>query len=202
MTKPRFFKSQEDWRTWLERNHDKADELLVGFHKVATGKGGLTYQQALDEALCFGWIDAVRRGGDEHWTIRFTPRTARSIWSQVNIRRVGELTNLGRMHPSGLNVFQTRDLKREKQYSFENRDKAVFGPEDEKTFRANKKAWSWFEQAAPYYRRAVTWWVVSAKKPETRAKRLATLIECSARGSKVPAMTPPGERKAAARKAT
>ena len=191
--KPTFFASQEEWRAWLEEHHAQADELLVGFHKVATGKGGLAYKQALDEALAFGWIDAVHGGGDGYWTIRFTRRRPKSIWSQVNIKRIGELTRLGRMHPAGIKAFETRDEKRTNRYSFENRD-AKLAPEDEKAFRANKKAWAWFEAAAPSYRRPAIWWVVSAKKDETRARRLATLIEDSAAGRKLRQLTPPGRK--------
>jgi uncharacterized protein YdeI (YjbR/CyaY-like superfamily) len=193
MTAPRFFKTQADWRTWLEKNHAKKKGLLVGFHKVATGKGGLTYRQALDEALAFGWIDAVRGGGDRHWTIRFTPRQARSVWSRVNIKRVRELTELGRMHPAGLKAFEARDEERTNRYSYENKERKL-PPADEKAFRANKDAWAWFKKAAPYYRRVTTWWVIGARKRETRARRLAQLIENSAQGRKVPGMRRPGER--------
>jgi uncharacterized protein YdeI (YjbR/CyaY-like superfamily) len=192
MTEPRFFRSQKGWRAWLEKIHDKESELLVGFHKLATGKGGLTYQQALDEALCFGWIDAVRGGGDGHWTIRFTPRKARSIWSQVNIKRAKELIELGRMHPSGRKVFDGRDEKLTNRYSFENKN-AAFSSAQETVFRANLKAWAWFEQAPRSYRHPATWWVVSAKKPETQAKRLAVLIGDSAAGRKIKALRRPGE---------
>jgi uncharacterized protein YdeI (YjbR/CyaY-like superfamily) len=192
MTKPTFFETQADWRTWLEKNHAKADELLVGFHKVASGKGGLTYKQALDEALSFGWIDAVRGGGDEHWTIRFTPRKARSIWSQVNIKRAKELIALGHMHPAGLKVFDGRDEKLTNRYSFENKT-AAFSPDQQKAFRANKKAWAWFEKSPRSYRHPATWWVVSAKKPETQAKRLAELIADSAAGRRVKGLRRPGE---------
>jgi uncharacterized protein YdeI (YjbR/CyaY-like superfamily) len=194
MAKPTFFASQADWRAWLEANHAKADELLVGFHKVATGKGGLTYKQALDEALAFGWIDAVRGGGDGHWTIRFTRRRPKSIWSQFNIKRVGELTELGRMHPAGIKAFETRDEKRTNRYSFENKD-AKLAPEHEKAFRANKKAWAWFEAAPLSYRRPAIWWVVSAKKDETRARRLATLIHDSAAGKRVGPLTPTSRKR-------
>jgi uncharacterized protein YdeI (YjbR/CyaY-like superfamily) len=192
MAKPTFFETQAEWRAWLEKNHAKAEELLVGFHKVASGKGGLTYKQALDEALCFGWIDAVRGGGEGHWTIRFTPRKPRSIWSQVNIKRANELIELGRMHPFGRKVFDSHDEKLTNRYSFENKN-AAFSPEQEKTFRANKQAWAWFEQAPRSYRHPATWWVVSAKKPETQAKRLAELIADSAAGRKVKPLRRPGE---------
>jgi uncharacterized protein YdeI (YjbR/CyaY-like superfamily) len=193
MSKPRFFATQAVWRAWLEKNHARKKELLVGFHKVATGRGGLTYKQALDEALAFGWIDAVRGGGDGYWTIRFTPRRPRSIWSRVNIKRVNELIALGRMHAAGRKAFEARDEERTARYSYENKEQSL-PPADEKAFRANRKAWAWFEEAPPYYRRITTWWVISARKPETRARRLAQLIENSAEGRKVPGMRRPGER--------
>src|SRR5262245_6861694 len=140
MTEPTFFKSAADWRKWLARNHDKATETLVGFHKAKSGNGGLTYKEALDEALCFGWIDGVRRGGELTYTIRFTPRRPKSIWSQINIRRIAELKADGRLHDAGLAAFETRDPKLQKRYSFENRD-AGFTAEQEATFRKNKRAW-------------------------------------------------------------
>src|SRR5262249_45190079 len=154
-----------------------------------TGRGGMTHREALDEALAFGWIDGRGRGGAEHWTIRFSPRRRKSIWSDVNIRRVGELTALGRMHPAGIAAFEARDPVRQKRYSHETRDVAL-APEYEKLFRANKPAWKWFEAMPPSYRRPATWWVMSAKKEETRQRRLATLIDDSAAGRKVKPLTP------------
>src|SRR5262249_42054651 len=131
MTEPTFFAAPAEWRAWLAKNHATATELLVGFHKVSTGRGGMTHREALDEALAFGWIDGRGRGGAEHWTIRFSPRRRKSIWSDVNIRRVGELTALGRMHPAGIAAFEARDPARQKRYSYENRDVAL-APEYEK----------------------------------------------------------------------
>src|SRR5262245_5719745 len=122
MTEPKFFASAAAWRSWLAKNHATATNLLVGFHKVSTGRGGMTYQEALDQALAFGWIDGHRRGGAEHWTIRFSPRKTTSIWSAVNIRRVGELSALGRMHPAGMAAFEAREPDRQKRYSYENPD--------------------------------------------------------------------------------
>ena len=148
MSEPVFFASAADWRAWLAENHAAAKEVVFGFHKAATGKAGVTYQQALDEALAYGWIDGVRRGGAEHWTIRFTPRKPKSIWSAVNIRRVGELTALGRMHPAGIAAFEARDPARQKRYSFENRD-VTLASEYEAQFRANRKGWAWFEAMPP-----------------------------------------------------
>lgn len=156
MTKPRFFATKEEWRAWLDKNHGKAKELLVGFHKKAAGKPSITYKEALDEALCFGWIDGRRGGGETSWTIRFTPRRPRSVWSDINIKRVGELTALGKMHPAGIRVFESRDLAKQKQYSFENRH-VTLDPAYEKEFRANNKAWKHFESRPPSYRHLAIW---------------------------------------------
>jgi uncharacterized protein YdeI (YjbR/CyaY-like superfamily) len=185
MSEPTFFKTAAEWRKWLERNHDKAKEKVVGFHKVASGKSGITRQEALDEALCFGWIDGVTYGGDTTWQVRFSPRRRRSIWSEINIRRVEELKAEGRMHASGLAAYEARDPALQNRHSG-----AAFSPAEERTFRANKKAWENFSAMAPSYRRPATWWVVSAKREETRARRLATLIEDSAAGRKIKQMIP------------
>lgn len=194
MSEPKFFKDAAAWRRWLEKSHDKADELVVGFHKVATGKPGVTYKEALDEALCFGWIDGVRRGGDTTWQIRFTPRRARSIWSAVNIKRFEELKALGRVHPAGLAAYEARTAERQKRYSFENRD-AKLSAAEEKAFRANKTAWANFSAMPPSYRHPATWWVVSAKRDETRARRLATLIADSEQGLRIKPMRVAGKDK-------
>ncbi len=187
---PKFFKTASAWRKWLETNHDKKTELFVGFHKVSSVKTGITRKQALDEALCFGWIDGVARGGDATWQIRFSPRRPKSIWSQINIKRVEELKAEGRMHPAGLAAYDARDPERQNRYSFENRD-AALSPTDEKAFRANKEAWKNFSAFPPSYRHPAIWWVVSAKKPETRERRLATLIADSAAGRRIKHLTPP-----------
>lgn len=193
-TKPTFFKSQAVFRTWLEKNHDKVTELLVGFYKKDSGKGGITYQQALDEALCFGWIDGVRRSiDDERWSIRFTPRKRTSVWSAVNIARVGELTRLGVMHASGLRAFETRDPEKANRYSFE-REAANLDPAHEQQFRANRKAWAFWELQPPYYRKTAVWWVVSAKKEETRSRRLEALIADSANGQRIAPLVGPGTK--------
>jgi uncharacterized protein YdeI (YjbR/CyaY-like superfamily) len=193
MTEPRFFKSPKEWRAWLEKNHAKATELLVGFHKTKTGNGGLTYKQALDEALAFGWIDAVRGGGDLTWSIRFTPRKPRSIWSAVNIKRIAELKAAGRMHAAGIAAFETRDPAQQKKYSFENPD-ARLSPADTRRFRAHEKAWANFEKMPPSYRHPAVWWVVSAKQAATRERRLATLIADSAAGQRVKHLRRPGKK--------
>ena len=189
MTEPTFFKSASAWRKWLEKNHDRASEKLVGFHKVGSGNTGIAYSQALDEALCFGWIDAVRRGGEATWTIRFTPRRPKSIWSQINIKRIAELKAEGRLHEAGMAAFEARDPARQNRYSYENKT-AAFSVEEEAAFRANRKAWDNFCAMPPSYRRPATWWVVSAKRVDTRARRLETLIADSLAGQRIKQLVP------------
>ena len=189
MSEPRFFKSRREWRAWLEKNHATATELLVGFHKAGSGNAGIAYKEALDEALCFGWIDAHRRGGETAWTIRFTPRAARSIWSQINIARMEELKAAGVVHAAGLAAYEQRDPKRQKRYSNENRDVAL-APAYEKAFRADRNAWANFQNMAPSYRRPAIWWVMGAKQATTREHRLATLIADSAARRRVKHLTP------------
>ncbi|MGH2795338.1 MAG: YdeI/OmpD-associated family protein [Actinomycetota bacterium] len=188
---PKFFRSQAAFRTWLSKNHAKSAELQVGFYKVGSGKGGLTYRQAVDEALCFGWIDGVTRSlGDEAWTIRFTPRRPKSNWSSVNIKRVGELRKAGLMHASGLKVFEGRERPKDTQYSYENAPRTL-PPPFEKRFKANVKAWAFWEAQPPGYRRTACFWVMSAKRDETRDRRLATLIADSAAGRRIGLLTSP-----------
>ena len=177
---PTFFATPAAFRRWLERNHEKADELLVGFWKKDSGKPSITWPESVDEALSFGWIAGVRRRiDDESYSIRFTPRRRGSIWSAVNIKRATELTALGRMAPAGLRAFAARDEKKSAIYSYENRPREL-APEYEKRFRANKEAWEYWTAQPPGYRRVVTYWVMEAKKEETRARRLAQLIDDSA----------------------
>lgn len=183
---PTFFESAAAFRTWLRGHHGSVRELLVGFHKVGSGKRSITYPQALDEALCFGWIDGIRRNlNATSYTIRFTPRRKGSIWSAVNLRHVARLTAAGRMHASGLKTFRERDVEKTRRYSFENRP-VPFDAAATRRFKESANAWAWFAAQAPGYRRTAQWWVMSAKKPETRERRLATLIASSARGSKAP----------------
>ncbi len=193
---PTFFQSQALFRKWLEKNHDQVPELWVGLQKTGSPQPGLQYKQALDEALCFGWIDGVRKSIDEHrWTIRFTPRKPRSIWSAINLRRAEELKALGLMKPSGLAAFEGRDPKRQNLYSFEQEKPLKLDAAYAKQLRANEKARSFFESQAPYYQRTASFWVMSAKKEETRLKRLGVLIEYSAKGEKVPPLAPLPKRK-------
>jgi uncharacterized protein YdeI (YjbR/CyaY-like superfamily) len=191
--KPRFFSTPAQFRQWLERNHDGETELLVGFHKKSSGKKSVTYNEALNEALCFGWIDGVRKNLDEtSYTIRFTPRKARSIWSNVNVNHVERLIKEGRMHAAGLDAYARRDPKRTGIYAFENRPRE-FAPEFEKKFRAHKPAWKFFEQQPPGYKRTIIFWVMGAKQEETRMRRLERLIEESANGVRVGVITPKGK---------
>jgi uncharacterized protein YdeI (YjbR/CyaY-like superfamily) len=182
---PRYFTTPVKFHAWLEKHHATSTELLVGFYKVKSGKASITYPEALDEALCFGWIDGIRKTVDEErYTIRFTPRKPKSNWSNVNIKRVQELIAAGRMQPAGLAAFEARTAAKSGVYTYENRPQQL-SPEYEKTFRANKPAWKFFQLQAPYYQRTACGWVMTAKQEETRLRRLATLIEDSAQGRRL-----------------
>jgi len=184
-----YFPSSSDFRAWLEVNHAKCDELWVGFYKKASGRPSVTYSEALDEALCFGWIDGVRKTVDQlAYSVRFTPRKPTSKWSAVNVARVRKLITAGRMRAAGIKAFETAKDK-SRVHSYEDRNSAQFAPEDEKRFRANARAWKFFESRPPGYRKTITFWVSSAKKEETRGKRLATLIEVSASGKVIDLLT-------------
>lgn len=177
-----FFKTPAEFRRWLSKHHAKETELLVGFYRKDTGLGGITYAEALDEALCFGWIDGIKKKRDEvSYTHRFTPRKPRSIWSNINVQHVERLTAAGRMMPAGIRAYEARDVERTGVYSFEKQDHA-FDAALEKKFRANKRAWKFWEAQPPGYRRVSTHWVMSAKQAETRERRLAQLIADSASG--------------------
>ena len=183
---PTFFAEPADFRAWLEENHERATELLVGFHKKATGRPSITWLEAVDEALCFGWIDGIRRSlGDESYMIRFTPRKPRSTWSAVNIARAKELVAEGRMRAAGLAAFEARSDDRSAIYAYEQRHDAKLTPDQEREFRANRRAWEFFHAQPPSYRKTALWWVVSAKREETRARRLRTLVEDSANGRRL-----------------
>jgi uncharacterized protein YdeI (YjbR/CyaY-like superfamily) len=192
---PTFFATPAGFRAWLERHHTDRTEVIVGFHMKASGTPSMTWSEAVDEALCFGWIDGVRRTVDAtRYTIRFTPRAARSTWSAVNVARVEALTAEGRMTPAGLAAFERRDPARTAIYSHEQRAAATLEPAMERRFRADRAAWAWFQDQAPSYRRQATWWVVSAKKPETRERRLEQLIADSAAGRRVGPLRRPDRR--------
>jgi uncharacterized protein YdeI (YjbR/CyaY-like superfamily) len=195
MPEPIFFSSPKEFRKWLAKNHAKETELWLGYHKKATGIPSLTWEEAVDEALCYGWIDGVRKRIDDATHMqRFTPRTKTSNWSARNIERVAELTSKGLMRSAGRKAFEARTPDRSGVYSYEQRRDVKLAPEQEKEFRKNKKAWEFFESKPPSYRRPAIWWVVSAKREETRARRLERLIEDSARGQTVPPLTPPSKR--------
>jgi uncharacterized protein YdeI (YjbR/CyaY-like superfamily) len=180
--KPKFFETSKKFRAWLEEYHATESELLVGFFRKDSGKGGITYPEALDEALCYGWIDGIRKNRDESsHTIRFTPRRPTSIWSLVNIAHVRRLTRLGRMKPAGLKLFRERDRKKSQIYSFENREKPL-KPKFSKIFKANEKAWKFFRSQPPSYQKVARWWIAWAKREETQLRRLQSLIEASEQG--------------------
>ncbi|HET7767902.1 MAG TPA: YdeI/OmpD-associated family protein [Chloroflexota bacterium] len=180
---PKFFKNPADFRKWLEKNHDKKDELLVGLYKKGSGKPSIDWPQLVEEVLCFGWIDGVRRSlDDERYVNRITPRRKGSNWSAINIAKVQELIAQGRMHPAGLAAFEARKTDKGAPYSYENRDQAKLDAAAERKLKANQAAWEFFQSRPPWYRRTATFWVVSAKREETRQRRLEQLIADSAAG--------------------
>jgi uncharacterized protein YdeI (YjbR/CyaY-like superfamily) len=182
-----YFSSPAEFRAWLEEHHATASELWLGYYKKATGRATITWPEAVEEALCFGWIDGkLQRIDDERHRQRFTPRRPRSNWSAVNIAKVAELREQGRMTPAGEAAFAARRADEPGALTYERRHEAAFDAEQEAAFRANEGAWTWFEAQSPSYRQLATFWVVSAKRPETRAKRLASLIEYAADGRRVP----------------
>ncbi|HYE73825.1 MAG TPA: YdeI/OmpD-associated family protein [Blastocatellia bacterium] len=184
-----FFDTPAALRAWLEENHDKATELWVGLYKKSSGRPSITWPELVDEVLCFGWIDGIRKSIDDvSYKNRITPRKPRSNWSAVNIRRVQELIKLGRMTPAGLKAFEARQANRVGGYSYEQRSESLPAPYDEK-LKANKKACAYWQSQTPSYRKLTSWWVVSARKEETRQKRLAQLIELSAAGETIPQFT-------------
>ena len=187
-----FFRTPAEWRAWLEAHAAEATEVWVGFFKRGAGETGITWREAVDEALCFGWIDGKRQSIDAaRRRIRFTPRTARSIWSNVNVSRVEELSAAGRMRPAGLEAFARRRAERSGVYSHEQAREPELGPEQGARLRERPEAWAFFEAQAPSYRKAALWWVVNAKRAETRERRLAALIADSAEGRRLGHLTSP-----------
>jgi uncharacterized protein YdeI (YjbR/CyaY-like superfamily) len=181
------FATPGEFRAWLEKHHADAEELVVGFHKVGSGTPSITWPEAVDQALCFGWIDGIRRGLDETtYSIRFTPRKKRSIWSARNIGRVEELTRLGLMTPAGVAAFEARSPERSGVYSFEQGRAAKLDPAYERELKSDREAWGFFNSQPPWYRRAVAHWVMSAKREDTRRRRMTSLIQHSANGEPVP----------------
>ena len=185
-----FFRTPAEWRAWLEAHAAEATEVWVGFFKRGAGETGITWREAVDEALCFGWIDGKRQSIDAaRRRIRFTPRTARSIWSNVNVARAEELSAAGRMRPAGLEAFARRRAERSGVYSHEQAGAPELDPEQGARFRERPEAWAFFEAQAPSYRKAALWWVVNAKREETRERRLAALIADSAEGRRLGHLT-------------
>jgi len=183
---PTFLPAPEDFRAWLEDNHASEAELWVGFYKVGTGRPSITWPESVDEALCFGWIDGLRKKlDDESYVIRFTPRKPTSNWSAKNLSRIEELIAEGRVRPAGLAIYEARDPDKSRVYSFERRKEAKLDAEQEQRFRANEAAWEFFQSQPPGYRRTSIHWVISAKREETRTRRLNTLIEDSAAGRRI-----------------
>jgi uncharacterized protein YdeI (YjbR/CyaY-like superfamily) len=192
--KPKFFSTPAAFRNWLEKNHDKKSELIVGFYKVNSGRKSITWQQSVDEALCFGWIDSIRKSLDQRrYTIRFTPRKHGSIWSAVNLGRVNELKLEGRMHSAGIAAFEKRKCHRSSVYSFEQKNIRL--PDElSKRFSENKKAWNLFQSMAPSYQRAAIWWVISAKQQATQVRRLGELIRDSTEGRRIKQLRQPQKK--------
>jgi Uncharacterized protein conserved in bacteria len=186
---PKFFATPADWRHWLERHHSHERELLVGFYTKNSGRPSITWPESVDGALCFGWIDGVRRRIDDvSYSIRFTPRTPRSAWSSINIKRVAELMSHGLMHPAGIKAFEARRDDRSGIYSFEQKN-IDFDSAQKEQFQANEPAWNSFSAKPAWYRRTATWWVISAERQENRDKRLAALIGDSEHGRTIPQLT-------------
>jgi len=185
----RSFRTRDAFRSWLEKHHGTKKELILRLFRVHAKERGIGYREALDEALCFGWIDGVRRSHDDHsFTTRFTPRKPKSNWSAVNIKRANELEAGGRMHSAGLAAFRKRDVTRAAPYSFESKP-LTLDAAMEKKFRANKVGWEFFQSQAPWYKRTSVFYVMSAKREETRAKRLDLLIGWSSKGKRIPQLT-------------
>jgi uncharacterized protein YdeI (YjbR/CyaY-like superfamily) len=183
--KPSFFRTAEAFRAWLQEHHATERELLVGFYKKSSGEPSLTWPESVDEALCFGWIDGIRRSVDERsYSIRFTPRRAGSTWSAVNVERAEALIREGRMQPAGLAAYRARRENRSGIYSYEQRRAQLEEPYD-RLLRERPAAWAFFQAQPPSYRKAVSWWIVSAKKEETRLRRLEKLAAFSERGQRL-----------------
>lgn len=177
-------------RAWLEKHHRTEAEIILRLYRTSAADRGVTYAQALDEALCFGWIDGVRKRYDDiSYTQRFTPRRARSIWSRVNVAHVQRLIKEGRMTEAGLEAFEARSADRTGVYSFENVPAELPDAYRER-FQRKKRAWAFFEQQPPGYRKICRHWIMTAKREETRLRRLQTLMDCSARGERIPMLGP------------
>lgn len=189
---PLFFKTPADFRKWLKKHHQTEVELWVGFYKTHTGRPSITWPQSVDAALCYGWIDGLRKSIDEHsYSIRFTPRKSTSNWSTINIKRMQELLQQGLVSPAGKKAFEARKAEKSGIYSYEQRHRIEFDAGYKSRFESHPKAWTFFQSQPPWYRRTALYWVMSAKKEETRAKRLAQLISDSQEGRTIRALTRP-----------
>lgn len=195
-TKALFFPTPADFRAWLEQHHSAESELHVGFYKRDSGRPSITWPESVDCALSYGWIDGVRNTIDEiSYRIRFTPRKPTSTWSAINVKRVAELTSLGLMHAAGMKAFEARKGDKTGIYAYEQRKSAKLSTAYKKQFRANKKAWAFFQSQPPWYQRTATYRVISAKQEETRQKRLGQLIQDSAAGRMIKELSRPGKAK-------
>ena len=188
--KPAFFRTPAEFREWLDKHHATTDELWVGYYKKNSGKPSITWPESVDEALCYGWIDGIRKSIDDtSYVIRFTPRRPGSIWSGVNIKRAQALIELGRVQPAGLKAYEARRENKSGVYSYEQRSVDLEEPYN-RLLKKNKAAWSFFQAQPVSYRKAISWWIISAKKEETRLKRLEKLTAFSAQGQRLPELTP------------
>jgi uncharacterized protein YdeI (YjbR/CyaY-like superfamily) len=184
-----FFESASALRGWFETNHGSCSELWIGFHRIGSRKPTVTYEEAVEQALCFGWIDGIKKSVNAHsYTHRFTPRKPTSRWSAINQERVRRLIAAGSMEATGLRAFQNADVS-SRSYSYEQRTSAQLSRAQQNRFRTNKRAWAFFQSQPPWYRRTASWWVVSAKKEETREKRLSALIAHSLAEKTIPPLT-------------
>lgn len=185
----KYFRTPAGLRSWFEKNHATKREQWIGYYKKDSGTPSITWPESVDQALCFGWIDGIRKSvDDKRYTIRFTPRRTASIWSEINIKRVKELTKLGLMKREGLKVFEQRDGKKSNRYSFEQRRNPVLPALYEKQFKSHKNAWAFFSSQPPWYRKASVWWIISAKQEKTKMQRLERLIQDSDNGNAIPAL--------------
>jgi uncharacterized protein YdeI (YjbR/CyaY-like superfamily) len=186
--KPTFFRSASDFRRWLERHHDSDDELWVGYYKKDSGRPSITWHESVEEAICYGWIDGIRKSVDDiSYKIRFTPRRSGSVWSKINIRLARMSIKEGRMQPPGLKAFQAHRENKSGIYSYDQRRAQLEEPYN-RMLKKNRAAWDYFQAKPPSYRKAICWWIISAKKEETRLRRLEKLIKYSERGQTLPEM--------------
>lgn len=189
-----FFETPAELRAWFEANHETAAELWVGYHRKRSGRPSVAWQDVVDQELCFGWIDSVRYSlGDDRSAQRITPRRKRSVWSAINIKRFQELEQMGLVHESGRAAFAARDEQRSRIYAYENRSLGL-DEARQAEFRSHKRAWNFFETQAPWYRRTAAYWVMSAKREDTKDSRLKTLIAHSQKGERLPALSRPSRQ--------